>query len=390
MGQPTTKNCRCLTTILFLLLFVCLLLGCSDANEKRRAPALPTVIVMKVEPLRVTMSTELAGRVSAFRKAEVRPQVSGILQKRLFVEGITVKSGQALYKIDQATYEASLDSARAALAKAEAKVEPARLTMERYRSLLKIHAVSKQEYEDARTVYLQAKADVADCRAAVRSASIQLDYTDVRAPISGIIGKSSVTEGALVTASQADPMAVIQQLDPVYVDITQSSLALLDLREQFASGRLEQSDDERAVIHLQLDQSRPYPLSGTLQFTDITVDESTGMVSLRAVFPNPDRVLLPGMYVRAILNEGIDDAALLIPQLAVARDPHGNGSVYVLSENGTVEKREVVAEDMVGNCWRIDNGVQPGELVVIEGFQKLRSGMAVKVTETKNIADVRR
>jgi len=373
-----------------VLVLVFLLAGCPDDRGQRAAARPPQVVVMEAAPQRVVLSTELPGRVSAYRRAEVRPQVGGILKDRLFVEGSAVEAGQALYKIDPATYEAALDSAKAALAKAEARLAPARLKVNRYRSLFGIKAVSRQELEDAQTSFDEAKADVAVCRVAVRTASIHLAYTDVTAPIAGRIGKSSVTQGALVTANQAAPLAVIQQLDPVYVDVTQSSLDLLRLRERLASGRLSHAGEARAAVRLRLENGSEYPLDGALQFADITVDESTGMVSLRAVFPNPDGVLLPGMYVRARLNEGVDEKALLVPQLAVARDARGQASVFVVGADGKAERRAVEATEMAGNCWNVTAGLSPGDKVVIEGFQKLRHGMPVQVSGEKTIAQVRR
>ncbi|MBQ9406186.1 MAG: efflux RND transporter periplasmic adaptor subunit [Desulfovibrio sp.] len=324
------------------------------------------------------MSAELSARVSAFRKAEVRPQVGGILLRQLFKEGSLVCEGQSLYKIDPATYEAAVESARAEVARGEARLHATRLTRERRRALLKANAVSKQAFEDADAEYLQAKADLDVSKAALKASQIQLRYTDVLAPITGRIGKSTVTQGALVTANQAEPLAVIQQLDPIYVDMTRSILPMLQLRERYASGRLKRPYSEAAHVRLLLENHKPYPLVGEMQFADITVDESTGMVLLRAVFPNPDGMLLPGMYVRAIVEEGIEENALLVPQLAVRRNAKGGASVFVLALDGTVEERTVETTARVGSEWLVSKGLNAGEKVVIQGMQHLRHGMKVK------------
>ena len=389
MGQRKVWGTRSTGGIVLgILLMMAVLAGCSgDGGQVARARRTPEVRVLELVPQKVVLTTELVGRTSAFRKAEVRPQVNGILQKRLFTEGGEVREGEPLYLIDPAPYEAALESAEAALVRAEANVEPARLRARRYKSLLAEKAVSQQEYDDAQATWRQCQAEVAVCRAAVKTAKIQLAYTNVLAPISGRIGKSSVTAGALVTANQAEPLASIQQLDPMYVDVTQSSLELLRLRELLGEGRLERSGEIRAEVQLRLENEKLYPHTGTLQFTDITVDDSTGAVGLRAIFPNPDKLLLPGMYVRAILNEGIDERALLVPQLAVSRDPKGQASVFVLGEGNVAEFRPVTVGNMVGRCWQIIEGLKPGEKVIVEGFQNVRNGMPVKVRATEKPAD---
>ncbi len=380
MWQHGIKHVGLSGIVLGGLLIMAVLAGCSgDDGQASRARRTPEVRVMEIVPQKIDLTTELVGRTSAFRKAEVRPQVNGILLKRLFTEGGEVREGEPLYLIDPAPYEAELESAQAALARAEANVEPARLRARRYKSLLAEKAVSQQEYDDAQATYRQCLAEVAVCRAAVKTAKIQLAYTNVLAPVSGRIGKSSVTAGALVTANQAEPLASIQQLDPIYVDVTQSSLELLRLRELLSAGRLERSGESRAVVRLRLENEKMYPHTGTLQFTDITVDDSTGAVGLRAIFPNPDKLLLPGMYVRAILNEGVDERALLVPQLAVSRDPRGQASVFVLGEGNVAEFRPVTVGSMVGRFWQITDGLKPGEKVIVEGFQNVRNGMPVRV-----------
>ena len=330
-------------------------------------------------PVRAKSSTTaLAGRIASFQVAEVRPQVGGILQQRLFTEGADVKAGQALYQIDPATYEAALDSAQAALMKAEANVTPARLKAERFRELLAIKAVSKQEYDDAQAAFKQAEAAVAVNRAAVKTARINLEYTKVRSPISGRIGKSAFTPGALVTANQAQALTSVRQLDPVYVDITQSSQDLLRLRAQFTNGELRSAAEE-APVRLKLENGAMYPHEGRLQFTDVSVDESTGMVSLRALFPNPEHILLPGMYVRAVIAEGVDENALLVPQRALRRDPKGQASVLLVDGGGKVDVRLVDVGRTVGDSWQVLSGLKPGDRVIVEGGQNVRPGMSVKI-----------
>ena len=332
---------RALTRAVLCMLLSLMLLACEEGGKGAPGSSGPREgVIIKLEPRREVYTTALAGRIASFQVAEVRPQVGGILQQRLFTEGADVKAGQALYQIDPATYEAALDSAQAALMKAEANVTPARLKAERFRELLAIKAVSKQEYDDAQAAFKQAEADVAVNRAAVKTARINLEYTKVRSPISGRIGKSAFTPGALVTANQAQALTSVRQLDPVYVDITQSSQDLLRLRAQFTNGELRSAAEE-APVRLKLENGAMYPHEGRLQFTDVSVDESTGMVSLRALFPNPEHILLPGMYVRAVIAEGVDENALLVPQRALRRDPKGQASVLLVDGGGKVDVRLV-------------------------------------------------
>ncbi|MCR4667299.1 MAG: efflux RND transporter periplasmic adaptor subunit [Desulfovibrio sp.] len=323
------------------------------------------------------ISVELSGRVSAFKKAEVRPQVGGILQQQLFTEGSRVTAGQSLYKIDPVAYAAEVQSAKAALERVNAVFTQASLRLERRRSLLGSHAVSKQELEDAEAEYCKAKADVEVCKAALVTAEIRLRYTDVLAPITGRIGKSHMTQGALVTANQEEPLAVIQQLDPVYVDMTRSSLDLLKLRDRFVSGRLRRGNDKRQV-RLLMDDDRPYSHEGTLQFADVSVDESTGMILLRAVFPNPEGVLLPGLYVRAIVQEGMADNVLLLPQKAVSYTARGQASVWVVDERNTVRRRQVRTAELVGTRIVIREGLKEGERVVLGSSRRLNDGDVVR------------
>ena len=370
---------RALTRAVLCMLLSLMLLACEEGGKGAPGSSGPReVVIIKLEPRREVYTTALAGRIASFQVAEVRPQVGGILQQRLFTEGADVKAGQALYQIDPATYEAALDSAQAALMKAEANVTPARLKAERFRELLAIKAVSKQEYDDAQAAFKQAEADVAVNRAAVKTARINLEYTKVRSPISGRIGKSAFTPGALVTANQAQALTSVRQLDPVYVDITQSSQDLLRLRAQFTNGELRSAAEE-APVRLKLENGAMYPHEGRLQFTDVSVDESTGMVSLRALFPNPEHILLPGMYVRAVIAEGVDENALLVPQRALRRDPKGQASVLLVDGGGKVDVRLVDVGRTVGDSWQVRSGLKPGDRVIVEGGQNVRPGMSVKI-----------
>lgn len=357
-----------------------------NSNADKVGGTVPEVVVMQVMPQAVPLMVELSGRVSAFRKAEVRPQVGGILQRQLFTEGTLVKEGQSLYKIDPDTYDAVVQAAQAALASAQAKLAATRMRRERRQALLGSRAVSKQDFEDADADFLQAQADVKVCEASLRSAEIRLRHTDVLAPIGGRIGKSSVTQGALVTANQAEELAVIQQLDPVYVDMSESSLALQRLRERYQAGTLALPETGRTAVALQLESGASYPLEGTLQFADITVEESTGMVLLRAVFPNPDGVLLPGMYVRARVAQGTEDGALLVPQRAVRRNAKGEASVFLLQQDETVVEHLVTATERVGNNWLVRKGLSAGDTIVTEGLQRLRHGMKVRLVTNRATA----
>lgn len=372
-----------------LILFFCLCLSCLTgfSCQKEEAPKATAnvpqqeraidVTVLQLAAQKINLSTELAGRVSAFQISEVRPQVSGILQKRLFEEGSDVKAGQVLYRIDPATYEAALDRAQASLTRAEANVIPAQLKMHRFKNLLATKAVSKQDYDDAEAAWKQATAEVGLYKAEVKNAKIQLGYTSVIAPISGRISRSLVTPGALVTASQATPLTTVQQLDPVYVDVTQSSTDQLRLRRLIESGKIHRSDETHADVRLILEDGTQYSHTGSLQFSDVSVEESTGSVTLRALFPNPDHILLPGMYVRTVLDEGTDEHALLVPHQALLRDAKGNASVYVVDKNKRMEVRPVRTSRSFESDWLINEGLQAGEVLIVEGLQKVRPGNLV-------------
>lgn len=351
--------------------------------ENSSPPAMePEVGVVTLAPQRVKIDTELAGRTSAYLIAEVRPQVGGIIKKRLFTEGSDVKSGEALYQIDPAPYQAALDSAKAAAAKAEANLFSARLKAERYKDLVAINAVSQQNYDDAFAALKQAEADVAAAKAAQQTAQINLDYTRVISPISGRIGRSSVTQGALVTANQAASLATIQQLNPIYVDVTRSSTELLRLKRDLASGQLKSAG--KARVKLILEDGTSYPLEGSLQFSEVTVDQGTGAITLRAVFPNPNQDLLPGMYVRATLETGVDEQAILVPQRGVTRNNKGEATVLVLEPDNRVQMRVIEVSRAMGEMWLVASGLKAGERVIVEGLQKVRPGGTAKAAPGVN------
>ncbi len=349
-----------------------------------QAPRIPEVGVVTLKAQPAALKAELAGRTSAYLVAEVRPQVTGIIQKRLFVEGADVKAGVALYQIDPATYQASLDSAKAALAKAEANLFSAKLKADRYKDLVGIKAVSQQDYDDAVAALKQGEAEVASSRAALENARINLDYTRVTAPISGRIGRSAVTPGALVTANQSTSLATVTQLDPIYVDVTQSSADLLRLKRQLASGQVKGLAKSKAKATLILEDGSTYPLEGQVQFSEVTVDQSTGTITLRAVFPNPKHELLPGMYVRAILETGIDEQAILVPQQAVARNQKAEPVAMVVDAQGKVEQRRLELSRSVGNQWLVLSGLADGERVIVEGLQKVQPGAMARAVEMES------
>ncbi|MBP1753274.1 MAG: acrA [Geobacteraceae bacterium] len=353
--------------------------GCGKKNNSGPTPGGPPEVgVIVVKPQSVTLTTELPGRTSAHLIAEVRPQVGGIVQKRLFTEGSDVKAGQVLYQIDPATYRAAFASARAAQARAEANLIPARLKEQRFRDLVKIKAVSQQDYDDAYAALKQAEADLSSSKAAVETARINLAYTRVTAPISGRIGRSTVTNGALVTASQPTALATIQQLSSMYVDVTQSSAEMLRLKQNLASGLLKENGAAQARVKLLLEDGSAYSFPGTLKFSEVTVDQSTGSITLRAVFPNPKQILLPGMFVRAIVEEGVNDQAILVPQRGVTRNPAGNATVMVVGTEDKVEQRIIKVARTVGDNWLVSEGLKAGDRVILEGIQKAKPGTPVK------------
>jgi len=354
-----------------------LLAGC----ERRVAPPVappPEVVTLTVAPEKVVLTTELPGRTSPFLIAEIRPQVNGLIQKRLFTEGSDVTAGQALYQIDPAPFLAVFDNARAMLTRAEANLPAVRSRTKRALELLAAKAVSQQEGDDATAALKQAEAEIQGWKATVETARINLGYTKITAPIAGRIGKSSVTDGAIVTAYQPVVLATIQQLDPIYVDVPQSTADLLRLQRRLADGRLTRDGNGQNVVQLILEDGTKYPLDGTLQFRDISVDPSTATVTLRMVFPNPNGVLLPGMFVRTVVKEGVNDKAILIPQQAVMRDPKGNPMALIVNAAGTVEPRMLTLDRAIGDKWLVNSGLAPGERVIVEGLLKARPGTPVK------------
>jgi membrane fusion protein (multidrug efflux system) len=334
----------------------------------------PEVGVITLQPQTASLDVELPGRTSAFETSEVRPQVSGIVQARLYTEGSNVRRGQVLYQIDPATYRAALAQAQAQLANARAGLTSARLKSERYADLVKINAVSRQEADDAKAAYQQAEASVQQAQASVQSASINLGYTRVRAPISGHIGKSTVTRGALVTADQATALTTIQRTDQMYVDITQSASELLNLKRGLASGEVSHGG---VAVRLKLDNGTVYPITGKLQFTDVTVDQSTGAVTLRAIFPNPQGFLMPGLFVRAVVTEGLQNNAILAPQVGVTRDERGLPTALVVNGQGKAELRTLQVGPAIGDKWLVLSGLKAGDRLIVEGLQKVHPGAPV-------------
>ncbi len=363
----------------YIYLSVLLLSSCGKPSGPMGPPpgGPPEVSVWTVQTQRVELTMELSGRVAASLTAEVRPQVGGIIQNRLFTEGSDVKEGDVLYQIDPAGYQAAQDGAKAALAKAVANLEPLRLKAERYMELVKSEAVSQQDVNDATAAQKLAEAEIEAAKAALETARINLAYTKVTAPISGRIGRSAVTNGALVTAGQPAPLSTIQQLDPVYVDVTQSSSDMLRLRKSLESGLLR-ADDGQAKARILLDDGSEYPLPGTLKFTEAFVDPGTGSVTLRTLFPNPKLMLLPGLFVRALLAEGVKEEGMLVPQRGVTRNAAGKPMVMVVGAGEKVEPRVILTDRAVGENWLVNDGLKPGDRVILEGIQRARPGTVVK------------
>lgn len=362
-----------------------ILLGACGSGQEAGPPPTPAVTVVELGSQDVTLTRELPGRTNAWLVAEVRPQVSGLVAERLFTEGERVKAGQPLYQIDDATYRATVNSARAQLARARATLTSARLTAERIASLAKIDAVSVQDNDNATAALAQAEADVGVARAALDAANVMLGYARITSPIDGRIGRSSVTQGALVTANQPQALATVQELDPIYVDVTQSSTELLELRRSLDEGRLSRGEESMPVTIL-LEDGSEFPHPGTLKFSEVAVDPSTGSYALRIEVPNPEHVLMPGMYVRAVLGAGVRADAVLVPQRGIARDPKGNTTAMVVDAQGVVEQRPVVVSRTIGDQWLVESGLAAGDRVVVEGLQKIAPGATVEVTETVNAA----
>jgi len=369
---------------LFITGLVILTVSCDQKNAGMPGmdsmPADVGVVTLKSES--VTLYSELSGRVTGTMVSDVRPQVGGIIKKRLFTEGDEVQAGHVLYQIDPATYQASYDEAVAQMNNAIAVVKSSKLKAERYAALLREKGVTRQDADDAEATYQQNVASVAQYRAAAQSARLDLEYTQIKAPISGRIGISSVTPGALVTASQTDALATIRVLDPIYVDLTQSSTQLLKLRKQQRSGQKE----ETVPVTVTLEDGTKYQHVGKLELAEVSVDESTGSVTLRAVFPNQEHELLPGMYVRAAVSQGVRHDAILAPQQGITRDAKGDAIALVVGKDNKVESRQVTTEGVVGNKWLITSGLQAGERLITEGTGKVQAGMDVKTTEVGSTA----
>ena len=365
------------TAAVLLSLIILVMLGGCSAGDPAPAVATPKVTVLTVQPKSQVLTTELAGRTQAFMVAEIRPQVGGIVQQRLFVEGAEVKAGQALYQLDAAPYKAALAQAQASLTKARATLKSAQTTASRNAQLVKINAISQQTDEDSQATLLTAAADVKVEEAEVETARINLAYTRISSPLAGRIETSTVTPGALVVANQDTALTTVQQLDPIYVDVTQSTTELLGLKRDLASGVLQANSDGEARISLKLDDGSTYGHEGRLKFSGVSVNQSTGTVTLRAVFANPEHLLLPGMYVRGVLEQARDDKAILIPQQAVSRSASGVTSVLLVVD-GKVEQRVLTVDRAVGNQWWVTAGLQAGDQVIVEGGQKVRVGDGVQ------------
>lgn len=364
--------------LVLLPLALSIMLAACGGDDAAQQPPPPEVTVVTLAPETTTLTRELPGRTTAYQIAEVRPQVSGIIERRLFTEGSMVREGEPLYQLDDATYQAALASAQAQLARAEATVEAARLRAARTTDLARIDAVSRQDEENATAALRQAEADVKAARAAVQSAQVSVGFARITAPISGRIGRSSVTQGALVTANQPQALATIQQLDPIYVDLTQSASELLELRKAVAAGTMERAEMPVTIL---LEDGTEFPHQGTLAFSEVSVDPSTGSFAVRVVVDNPEQILMPGMYVNAIVGTGVRQDAILVPQQGIARDPKGNTSAMVVNDEGLVEVRPVRVSRTVGDKWLVEEGLSAGDRVIVEGLQKIQPGIPVQVAE---------
>ena len=351
----------------------------SCSRTQAPPPALtPEVATVTVATKPILLTIDLPGRTSPYRMAEIRPQVNGLIQKRLFTEGADVEAGQELYQIDPAPFQAAVDNANAALGRAEAHLPAVRVRADRYKEALADKAVSSQDFDDAAAALKQAEADVQYYRAMVETARINLAYARVVSPISGRIGTSAVTDGAIVTAYQPLPLATIQQLDPIYVDVPQSATDHLRLQRRLEEGRINSGGTNLNQVQLILPDGERYPLEGALQFRDVSVDPTTGSVILRMVFPNPKGVLLPGMFVRTVVKEGVNENAILVPQQAVSRDPKGNPLALIVDGHGKVAQRPLTLDRAIGDQWLVSTGLAPGDRVIAEGMQKVRPGASVK------------
>ncbi len=369
------------TTLPLFLLALSALSACDKKPAPPKAPP-QQVGVVTLKPQAVALTTELPGRTEAYLTADVRPQVNGVITKRIFTEGADVAIGQQLYQIDPATYKATYDSAMATLQYNRAALATARAKTARYKPLAAAQAVSRQDYDDAVASSGEAVANIATAMASIEQANINLAYTKVMAPIAGRIGRSTVTPGALVTAGQTTALATITQLDPIYVDVTQPAMTLLRLQHELAAGQLQRTGPNQAKVTLLLEDGSTYPEPGTLQFSEVNVDTGTGTVLLRAIFPNHDHMLLPGLYVREKLAEGMNENAILVPQQAVSRNTHGDATVMLVGPDNKAALQVVQATRAIGANWLVTGGLKAGDRVIVDGLQQLRPGMEVQATET--------
>ncbi len=360
-----------------LLLPLLILVACAE-EQQQPGQGTPEVSVVTLRTAPVTLTRQLPGRIHAYVIAEVRPQVTGLITERLFTEGSLVDEGEPLYQLDDAVYRAAHNSAQAALARAEAAVNVARLDAERAEELVKVEAISKQEYENSVAVWRQAEADIGVAKAQLASTAVELGYARITSPISGRIGKSAVTQGALVTADQSTPLATVQQLDPIYVDLMRSASELFQLRRELEGGNARVA--EGIPVTIILEDGTEYPHEGELAFSDVAVDPMTGSYALRVIVDNPDQMLMPGMYVRADLTTAVMEKGLLVPQVAVARDAKGDASAMVVTGDGTVERRDITVSRTVGDDWLVSDGLSDGDRVVVAGLQKIQPGMQVNIT----------
>ncbi|MDX9788423.1 MAG: efflux RND transporter periplasmic adaptor subunit [Desulfobacterales bacterium] len=377
--RPQSQMTLTMILLAAVPLFSLCMPSCQRQQQASAPPPIPEVVALTVQPQKILLTIELPGRTSAYRIAEIRPQVAGLIQKRMFTEGADVKTGDVLYQIDPASFQAALNNAKAALGRSEANLPAALSRAARYKELLAEKAVSRQDYDDAAAALGQIEADIQYWKANVETARINLDYTRILAPISGRIGRSNVTEGAIVTAYQPVALATIQQLDPLYVDVPQSTGDLLRLKRRLEDGRVNQNGGNQNKVTLIMEDGMAYPMEGSLQFQDVTVDPTTSSVVLRVVVPNPDNFLLPGMFVRAVMKEGVHEQAIVIPQQAVSRDPKGNPTALIVDDKDTVQQRMLTIDRAVRDKWLISSGLAQGDRVIVEGIQKVRPGAAVKV-----------
>jgi membrane fusion protein (multidrug efflux system) len=375
--MPSLRSRAALPAVLIISTLALTACGSKDEAPPPPQAAAVTVVTLKTES--VTLTRELAGRAEASQEAQVRPQVGGIVERLLFTEGGSVRAGQPLYQLDQTAYRADANSAQAAVARAQATLATAQENAKRSAELVKIDAISRQDNDNAQAALRQAQADLRAAQAGLQGANVPLGFTRVTAPISGRIGRSSVTRGALVTASQATPLATIQALDPMYVEISQSSAELLQLRREIAAGSLQGTD--AVPVDITLEDGSTYPQQGRLSFTEAMVDPGTGAVALRVVVPNPDQLLLPGMFVRANVANGVRQDAILAPQQGISRNPRGQATAMVVGADGKAEQREVKVSRTIGDKWLVEEGLKAGDKLIVEGLQKVKPGAAVQASE---------